>query len=125
MALELFFNAVITATKLSILFFYYTIFQVSQRFTYALIATGILCSLWFLGFTFATIFQCKPVHALWDTGALGQYCINSARLLLSNELLNCTLDVLILSLPIGMIRKLHLPLARRIQIAGIFLLGSL
>lgn len=81
--------------------------------------------MWYITATCMTIFQCSPVRAYWDMMDLPPFCHSAATYMLGTELTNLFLDILILFLPIGMIRKLQLPLVRKISVASIFLLGGL
>ena len=68
--------------------------------------------------------RCIPVRAIWEI-TLPARCIDFAAFFLGLELFNCILDVIMLSLPVGVIRDLHLPVMQRVQLSMIFLLGGL
>ncbi|KAF1995913.1 hypothetical protein P154DRAFT_623670 [Amniculicola lignicola CBS 123094] len=121
---EIMFGAVITSVKLSILLFYHAIFSVNRTFTLALKITGAVSIIWSIVFTFIVVFQCSPIHAYWDSLASPMYCKPSAKVLLGYELTNLFIDATILLLPLFVIRNLHLPIHRKMSVAGIFLLGG-
>ena len=121
------FVATITAVKLSILLLYRTIF-VTPNFRRITSVVGILCLLWFIAMLLATIFQCHPIKAAWNQLSVIEgsgHCLKSGRYIFGYELTNVFIDVCILCLPIYMIRRLQLPLRRKITVSSIFLLGGL
>ena len=121
------FGVVITTTKLSILWFYYTIFATgTQRGNkWAIIGVAIVCAVWFLITEPLVVLQCHPIHDLWDSFGLSPTCFNPTTGLLGFELTNFFLDVTILCLPAPMIWKLKLGKSRKVAVISIFLLGSL
>lgn len=44
---------------------------------------------------------------------------------MATESLNCVMEVIIVCLPVDMIRKLQLPMRRKILVSGIFFVGGL
>lgn len=117
--------ATATATKASLLLLYYRLFSPSKRFRLAVrIGAAIIFSQWFI-FTFATIFQCRPVAAFWNRNIQGAKCIDLALLSLVSGVLNLLTDVLLLCLPIPMVWGLNTTKAQKITLTGIFLLGTL
>ncbi|CAI6334340.1 unnamed protein product [Periconia digitata] len=68
-----------------------------------------------------------PVHSgcsILEIVGRSQHCHNGARTLLAYELTNLVVDIFILCLPIGMIRKSGLPYDRQCAVSLIFLLGG-
>lgn len=126
-ATEILFGLVITTVKLSILWFYYTIFAVpNSAFNKSIIkGTAVICVVWFLIVNFLVVFQCTPVHAYWDMLAMAPYCIDSPRLLLGYEMTNLFLDVVILCIPVAILRGVQLESSKKMGILAIFLLGAL
>lgn len=107
--------------------FYRRIFTVPsfQRWVFLL---GGLCVVWCIVTLFLIIFQCSPVAAAWNiiaqlTGA-GE-CMPASHIVFGSELANVVLDVMILSLPVYMVRRLQLPTRRKWGVSSIFLLGGL
>lgn len=123
--LQILFGAIITAVKLSILFFYHSIFFINNNFTRILWISGVACVAWLLATTMAFVFQCKPVEAFWSRLAVPDQCVSFTKVLLGYEMTNLILDILILCLPVAMVKGLHLARARKISVAAIFLLGGL
>ena len=78
---------------------------------------------------FVFIFQCRPILASWHfelrAGPEAATCLQPGRIILGIEITNVLIDVLILSLPVYMIRKLQMRTIKKLCIASIFLLGGL
>jgi hypothetical protein len=122
---DIFFGVTITFVKLSILTLYYSVFSVSRKFQLWTYVVGGACVIWFVVYAFLNIFQCRPIHQLWDSLGSTQFCLPSGKLWLGLELSNFFLDVVILVLPVAMLRQLQLPPTKKWSVAGIFLLGGL
>ena len=122
---ELFFPLTITPIKISILCFYRMIFSTPnyRRATYYLSA---ICGLWLFSGFWVTIFQCRPVRAVYDRKlAASAHCVAFGQFAFVHELINALTDLCILALPIFVIRKLQMPTRQKLQIMSIFLLGGL
>lgn len=118
------FSVATTATaKISILCLYRRLFS-TQSFRRNSFVVGIFVVCYWIAATVGASLQCQPVHAAWDI-AVPAKCINFAAFFLGTELFNCVLDVVMLCLPIGVIRNLHLPRRQKFQLAIIFLMGGL
>ena len=123
--IEIIMGCVITPVKLSILWFYHTIFALNPTVRKVIYATAAACCVWFIIVTFVLVFQCSPVDAYWNMLARPPACLSTQRTLLGYELTNLFLDVLILSIPVGAIKDLQLTPARKASTIGIFLMGAL
>ena len=85
-----------------------------------------VCGLWLFSGFWVTIFQCRPVRAVYDHKlAAGAHCVSFGQFVFIYELLNALIDVCILALPVYMVRKLQLPTRRKLQVISIFLMGGL
>lgn len=91
--------------KLSILALYGSIFP-SSRFHQSLWALGVFTALWTSMSVIGAICQCVPIESYWDDSIEG-HCIEYAILQLISSVCNITTDFVILFLPIGQIRRLH------------------
>ena len=111
--------------KFSILLFYNRIFPTRRfRIVSHCIAAFLLC--WWIAFEFSTIFQCLPIDANWQLGyAAIPFCINEYVMYDIYSATNLFTDILILTMPWPMILKLQMGKKRKIQLLGVFLLGSL
>ncbi|KAI6087452.1 hypothetical protein F4821DRAFT_108552 [Hypoxylon rubiginosum] len=122
---EILFGGLITAVKLSILWFYYSIFSVNHHVRHAIFITATGCIIWFIVTTFIVLFQCHPIDAFWNQLAQPPFCIDAPTFLLGYEMTNLFLDVAILCIPTGALKQLHLPLSKKISLCVIFILGGL
>ncbi|KAK8915434.1 Satratoxin biosynthesis SC1 cluster protein 4 [Metarhizium anisopliae] len=125
-ATEILFGIIITVVKLSILWLYYGLFFKTSSSSKIWVVKGfaIACIVWFLIAESIVIFQCHPIHLLWDSLGASPRCFKSSALLLGYEMTNLFLDVSILCIPIPVVLKLKLATSRQIAVLGIFMLGS-
>ncbi|KAL8904238.1 MAG: hypothetical protein Q9207_003398 [Kuettlingeria erythrocarpa] len=122
---ELFFPFTITCVKISILGFYRTIFSTRtfRLVTYAISAISVM---WMFAGFWVTIFQCRPVRAVYDTSlAATADCFPFAPFVFTYELTNALIDVAISALPINMVRKLQMQTRQKVQVISIFAMGGL
>lgn len=70
------------------------------------------------------VFQCSPINASWNLSVQGQ-CIrlNTAFIVLGS--LNALTDIIALCLPMPFLWRLHTDRAKKLQLIGVFSLGSL
>ncbi|RMZ71660.1 integral membrane [Pyrenophora seminiperda CCB06] len=112
----------ITSIKLSVLAFYWRLFEIKARFT--IIAVTACSIAWCIAILLCVIFNCIPVHAAWDITVTGAKCIPIRSIYLGGSVTNVVLDLFIVMLPIPHVWRLHAPLAQRIVLAGMFALGT-
>ncbi|KAL9035489.1 MAG: hypothetical protein Q9180_004835, partial [Flavoplaca navasiana] len=113
----------ITAAKLSILFLYRRIFIVDKAFRLASSIMLVICVAWCLASVFPFAFQCTPVKKAWQPLIEG-HCISLKTYLLADEIPNCIMDLVLVFLPVGVIKKLKLPTVQKINLCLIFSLGG-
>lgn len=119
-----FFPLSFTATKISILLFYRSIFVV-QPFRLATHIVMGLCTLWCVFVLCFMAVKC-PIKAAWDSRlALTAQCFPYGSFALGAELSNLVLDVAILAIPVCVVRSLHLGTQQKVLVSSIFLLGGL
>ncbi|KAK7751439.1 hypothetical protein SLS62_006695 [Diatrype stigma] len=117
--------AIAGATKLGILFMYHRIFAVSPAFRYQLFIAGGLVVAWWVGCTVATLTNCIPLEWSWlNSLADARYCFNYNIFWMASGVCEIALDVLILTLPISVIVRMHLSPKQKLTISSIFLLGG-
>lgn len=80
--------------------------------------------MWFLASVLSYAFHCTPVDKAWKPLEDG-HCFSLKTYLLAEEIPNCILDIVIVFLPLGVIKKLQLPTIQKINICFIFALGGL
>ena len=134
------YNAAITTVKLSILCLYRRIFT-DARFKIALWIVGGFVLACGLTMGLLVVVQCRPVKASWDIAVEGE-CIhlNTAFIVFGSLnaltgtqsaivakmfILISSLDIIALCLPMPFLWRLHTDKARKLQLIGVFSLGSL
>ncbi|OTB01750.1 hypothetical protein M426DRAFT_323242 [Hypoxylon sp. CI-4A] len=122
---EFLFGAIITSIKLSLLWFYYSLFESSRTYQRVIKGTAVACILWFVITLFIVIFQCHPINAYWTYIQSSEYCMDVTKWVLGYELSNLFLDAAILCIPLGVVRRMRLSTSKKIAVSGIFLLGGL
>lgn len=111
-------------TKVSLLLLYLRIF-VSKQFRIATYVILAIVGCWSIGSIVATICQCIPVQASWDSSITDKTCINSDAAWYQYGIMNILTDVAILLLPIKPILELELRHRERLGVLGVFSLGFL
>lgn len=120
--MEVMFGFIVTMAKISILFFYHSIFAVKA--SRVIQAMGVICMIWLIVFTFIIALQCTPVDAFWNEMASAEYCHNAPRILLGYELTNFFIDIVMLSIPVACISFLQMKSTRKASFLGMFLVGA-
>jgi len=118
-------------TKLSILFFYrrviFTPQAASERMVKVLKITTWIVAIWGILFFFLKIVQCIPVHVYWDHSFImdtkRKQCSTFA--LYAFAYTDIPIDLIIILLPIKPIWALQMDFSKKIQVIGLFSVGSL
>lgn len=114
----------ITLVKIAILSLYRRIFTPST-FRQKTLITGIVCVAWCLLAIFIDTFQCRPFEAAFNSEMLFTYhCIDLHSFYWGMTAANISLDAIILYLPLQEVWKLKLRKSKKLELSGIFLLGS-
>ncbi|KAL8658935.1 MAG: hypothetical protein Q9202_007352 [Teloschistes flavicans] len=113
----------IAAVKFSILLLYRRIFGIDRAFSVLSWCLAGLIFAYSLGGIFVVIFQCNPVHGFWDL-MVPHTCIDFGTPATVTAVLNVITDFLTLALPMPLIWQLQMPFTRKLQLAGVFLLGA-
>ncbi|KAI0189042.1 hypothetical protein F4808DRAFT_445798 [Astrocystis sublimbata] len=121
---EILFTIGITAIKLSILWFYYTLFSINRQLNPIIKATAVLVVAWFFAAILVLVLQCNPVSAFWEHFLQPPYCLETPRVLLGYEISNLFIDVAVLCIPVTTVWQLQIPVTKKLSILGIFLLGT-
>ncbi|RAH83873.1 hypothetical protein BO86DRAFT_308552 [Aspergillus japonicus CBS 114.51] len=120
------FPFVITPAKISILVFYVRIFS-TRNFKVAAYIVGAIVLGHGIGVLLAAIFQCWPIDYTWNktTGIEGGSCFNQQAFYRYVSPPNILTDVLLLTLPLPYVWKLHTSRGHKLALTGVFLLGGL
>jgi len=104
---------------------FYRIFRhTSKTAIWVFSGVSLFVGCWALSQLLIAIFNCDPVAAYWDPTP-GAICIGNHPFWEVNAAGNIVTDVLILTLPIPMLKRLNLPKRQRHILIGIFSLGVL
>ncbi|KAL8819662.1 MAG: hypothetical protein Q9223_001958 [Gallowayella weberi] len=121
-ATELFYCAAIASVKLSCLLLYRRLFPM-KGFIRILWSVGGFIVLYTIVQICLIIFQCSPISRAWNPSIKAE-CINIGTATTAVAALNVATDFSTLTLPLPLIWGLQLPTAQKLQVSGIFLLGS-
>ena len=114
----------ILTIKLSILSLYRRIFSV-QRFRLLANCIASIVLAWWIAVLLVSIFSCHPINGFWDRTIKNFRCINTKEFFVGNAVPNIVTDIIILTLPIREVWRLHAQRHQKIALSFIFLLGSL
>ncbi|CAG8961582.1 hypothetical protein HYFRA_00006116 [Hymenoscyphus fraxineus] len=113
-------------TKISVVLFYKRIFT-TRRFVIAANIILAAITLFILVSFFTILFCARGVSTFWSTPPQlegTQYVIDPPSTITAIAVLDITLDIAVLSLPLPVIKSLHMSSRKRWYVAGIFLLGA-
>lgn len=126
-ALQITYNLAHLAIKSSILLLYRSIFTLNnRRFRIAYYFILLYIIAWSVMSICLTLTECLPISYSWFRiyGAKGK-CFNLKGRALGAAVMNTISDVALLILPMPLLWKLQMPVRRKLQLFGIFLLGGL
>ena len=109
--------------KISALLMYQRVFA-TQRFRLVATTLIVVCLLWYVAETLASIWNCVPIQGFWDESVKAK-CIDGQTFDLQFAIINIGLDVIILALPVRMITALQLSRTQKVAFCGLFLMGGL
>ena len=112
------------AVKTSVLYLYHRVFGAKEWFAKLLIYTGVFIWAYSIASVPIILVQCRPIAHLWNPDIPG-VCIDFSLAATIVAAINCTVDVVILCLPIPLVLQLQIKPKWKIQLIGIFFLGGL
>ncbi|KAG7118744.1 hypothetical protein HYQ44_005887 [Verticillium longisporum] len=121
---EVVYVAVLALTKASIILMYIHIFRSSITFrcwSYAILSMLILST---IIITPLTIVSCRPVRFFWDRDVKGGTCVDINALAYAHSAIAILFDIIIITMPIGMLWRLNMPTTRKLQIGVMFAIGG-
>ncbi|MCJ1280168.1 hypothetical protein MMC21_007995 [Puttea exsequens] len=122
LAVEVFYTPAISSVKISTLLLFNRIFPI-RRFRILLWSVGIFIVTYSAIQVLATIFQCRPIRAAWDTTVKAQ-CIQINLLFMIMAGMNVLTDIILLIAPLPTLWSLQMPRAMKYQLMGIFCIGG-
>lgn len=117
-----FYSTNLNFVKLSVLVMYFRFFPV-RKIRLGGIAIGSISCLWNVTFIMFSLLKCTPFKRVYVPWAEGS-CLDERVLFLSLFIPNIITDIVILSLPLQNVWKLHTTIWQKISLTFIFLLGS-
>ncbi|KAL1966804.1 hypothetical protein VTN77DRAFT_3769 [Rasamsonia byssochlamydoides] len=108
--------------KVSILLFYRSIFS-TGRFRIASLIMLVISISWTISFFFAYLFTCYPITPLIEP-FYGNHCVDTLPMWYASCVSDSIIDILILTLPLPIVIRLHLPWKQKIAVVAMFLLGA-
>ncbi|KAI9750249.1 MAG: hypothetical protein M1815_001901 [Lichina confinis] len=121
-AYQLTYGFTITLVKACILMFYHRTF-VSHGFRRTVWGMAAFILLYFVPFTTAAIFQCRPLRLAWNK-TLDGVCIDYVAYFKAASIVNLVTDVLLLVMPLPVVWRLNITPRQKIAVTGIFTLGG-
>ncbi len=112
-----------TAIKVSILFFYLTIFHPNQSFRFATFILIGLALCFGLGVLLATFLICPPLFKARTPATHHTTCGSLIDSAVATGLINAMIDLGIILLPLPIVWKLQMPKAKKITLTLMFGLG--
>ncbi|ROW14766.1 hypothetical protein VPNG_03832 [Cytospora leucostoma] len=110
--------------KLSILFFYISIFTFPRLRTAVFIVITLDVAL-IIVVIFESFLLCRPLAYTWDKTIPGGVCGNSTESYLSVAILNLILDIALVILPMPVLWRLQMPVEKKVAVNAILALGLL
>jgi len=126
-AKEVLYNPAIVAVKTSILLLYRRLFTdkgLNRPFSICLWSAGAFTLAYSIIGVFTVLFHCLPANSLWGPSVTGK-CMNFSALLIVVSSFNIGADIFVLCLQIPLLWRLKMPIRRKVQLTGVFLLGGL
>lgn len=111
-------------TKVSILFMFYRIFDLSRLGKACLVAIGAFVILWSIISTCLFIFTCAPVQKLWLPSVSG-HCIDLVGRWIANAASNVVTNLVILCLPVPQVLRMTLSRTEKLAVTMVFAQGFL
>lgn len=107
--------------KMAFLALFYRVFPMKKFRLICMILGGISVG-WTVSYLFVCIFQCNPIHRVYDRTIPGT-CINFTAHRWSNAVLNLVTDISIFILPIPVILRLNMSIGSKIGLVVLFSMG--
>lgn len=109
--------------KISTLVLFSRIFP-GRKFNRMLWAVGLFVSIYSTVMVTTMIFQCRPIKRVWDPTVKAK-CIDISKIFIVMGSMNVLTDFILLCLPLPLLWKLQLGRETKLQLIGIFSIGSL
>lgn len=122
---EVLYDVGISSVTISILLLYRSLFLGDMFFMATKILIGVVIA-WFFSNLLTSIFSCRPISGYWDINMTPPpVCINKTTLFIVGSIINITIDLAILTLPIEKVIHLRMHRCTKIALVIAFLLGGI
>ncbi|KAF5020650.1 hypothetical protein F66182_7327 [Fusarium sp. NRRL 66182] len=124
---ELFYYISQMSLKFSILMFYWRVFASTNYIRRSIHYIGACIILWFIASFLVSVFQCIPVHSVWDPAAKmrsGRRCIDFDAFYFAVSIPNILFNFILVLLPIPQVLKLKITTAQKASLILFFTLGG-
>ena len=122
---QIFWLAVIYFIKISILFLYLRIFPEIPLFRKCVIFTMVFITVAILILIPMDIWQCVPIHAVWDLKREDARCLSISNVAYASAGVNIATELAILILPLPLLRSLRASVGEKVALYGLFGCGIL
>ena len=122
-AINLVYIATPAAIKIAALLMYKRIFFTRRFKTVANVFIALIVA-WWIAETVAGVFLCRPVAGWWDK-SIDAHCFVLRNFDIGYAVVNITVDVVILTLPVRTVWRLKIKLVQKIALTFVFLIGGL
>ncbi|KAI1662905.1 hypothetical protein F4813DRAFT_342302 [Daldinia decipiens] len=120
---ELLWAAANSSVKFSILSLYTSIFP-NQKFVYICYVTMVINMVYLVTVILETFLLCKPVRYTWDKSIQDGKCTGQDIAYIVAGITNLALDVFVVLLPMPMLLRLHMSLAKKLVVITMFSVGA-
>ena len=121
--INLIYIAISAAIKIAVLFMYKRIFF-TRKFKIVANVFIVFILAWWMAEMVAGVFLCRPVAGWWDKSIDAQ-CFVLRNFDIGYAVVNITVDVTILTLPVRTVWRLKIRTAQKIALTLVFLIGGL
>lgn len=95
-------------------------FRTHKKLQIVVYIVGALCTAWWIGRVLGVDLRCLPVESQWNPLVSGK-CYELQKINIAVGVMNSVLDIAIVTMPIGVIKDLHLSPKQKITLCFIFL----
>jgi hypothetical protein len=122
--LEALYGVVLGLIKTSIMLFYMRIFGSKKSFRIGVFVTMVIVWMWSASVILETFLLCRPLAYNWDTTIKGSCGQRNATYVVAGTL-NLITDLMVMVLPLPLIYKLQLNVAKKVALVSVFCIGLL
>lgn len=111
--------------KLGVITLYYSLDPISKLWRISVYAIATIIVIPTPVLVLIYIFGCQPLSMAWNMGFVEGHCISRVGIMFTSSVLNATIDILMVLIPIPLIIRLQMPLIHRLGALAMLSLGCL